>query len=157
MAARHGLAPGSLVSDCAPVNGLVEALFEDKVDVHTMHDPTRGGLTAVLNEMAFRSGLALRIHESDVSINPAASTVFELLGLDFLSMASEGRILLALPSSHAERAIRCLRSHPLGRDASVIGEVLGPHQDRAPVTIKNAYGVERVLDLLSGSDLPRIC
>lgn len=152
MAARHGLESGSLASDATPVNGLVEALFAEGVEVRSLHDPTRGGLKSVTNEVAERAGVRLVIDEQAVPIRPEAAAVCELLGLDPLGLASEGRFLAWVPADNAERTVAIL-----GPGASVIGRVEAAVAGKAPVVLATRTGGLRPLDLLSGTDLPRIC
>jgi hydrogenase expression/formation protein HypE len=157
MAVRHGLEVGELRSDCAPVNGLVEALFEAGVDVHTMHDPTRGGVLTVCNEVAERSGKRIVVQETAVPIRPQVRAVCEVLGLEVLGLACEGRVLTWVPGDQAETALAALRAHPAGRDAAIFARVEHRNPGDIPVILETEVGSLRPLDMLSGSDLPRIC
>lgn len=156
MACRHGLT-GSISSDVAPVWPLVERLLASGVGVHAMHDPTRGGVATVCWEVAERTGLRVSIEEALVPVRPSTEAVCELLGLDPLYMACEGRLLAWVERRCVEDALDALRSHPLGREAKVIGTMQRRPPGGARVVLRTLCGSERPLDLLSGLDLPRIC
>jgi len=156
VACRHGLAGGGLESDCAPLNGLVEHLLGSGVEVHAMHDPTRGGVATTCNEVAERCNARLVLEATAIPVQPAVTAVCELLGLDPLYLACEGRLLAWVAADHAPRALQVLREHPLGREAACIGRVETAAAGGS-VVLRTAYGVERPLDLLSGSEVPRIC
>ncbi len=157
MACRHGLEGEGLRSDCAPLNGLTEALFAAGIGVRVMHDPTRGGVVTTCHEVAQRTGLRIVLREPDVPVRPQVRAVCELLGLDPLAVPCEGRALVWVAEGDAERALAVLRARADGRDAARIGHVAAGGDERAPVGLVNALGVERPLDLLSGAGLPRIC
>lgn len=157
MAVRHQLESETLQSDAAPVNGLVENLYAAGIEVHALHDPTRGGLKAVANEVAGRSGRRQVLTERLIPVRPEASAVCELLGLDPFGLACEGRFLAWVAQDDADRAVAALRKHPQGRDAAVIGRVEEETPGAAPVILETHSGATRPLDLLSGTDLPRIC
>jgi hydrogenase expression/formation protein HypE len=157
VACRHDLAGSALRSDCAPVASLVRALLASGADVHAMHDPTRGGVATTCNETAARARKRIVLDESAIPVPPPVRSVGELLGLDPLYLASEGRILAWVAGGDAERALDALRRHPLGRGAAAIGRVHEPAPGCAPVSIRTPFGVERPLDHLAGSDVPRIC
>jgi hydrogenase expression/formation protein HypE len=157
MACRHGLGSDSLRSDCAPLSALVEALLAAGIDVHSLHDPTRGGLVSVCNEVAQRGQMRLVLREADIPISGQARAVCEVLGLEPLSLACEGRFLAWLPAEQSEAALAALHAHPNGREAAVIGRVEPRQADQVPVVMETLVGGTRPLDLLSGSDLPRIC
>ena len=153
---REGLAFESpVVSDCAPVHLLAEGLWDAGIDLHCLRDPTRGGLGAVLNEIALDSGLALEVRERDIPVAAGVAAACELLGLDPLYVACEGRLVAWLPEAQAGAALAALRGLPGGEGAAVIGRVLpaGP----VPVVLRTVLGTERVLDLPTGEQLPRIC
>jgi hydrogenase expression/formation protein HypE len=122
-----------------------------------MHDPTRGGLLAVFHEVAQRSGLRMNLDESDIPIRPQARAVCDLLGLEPLSLACEGRVVLWVPAASAAQAVAALREHPLGRDAAQLGRACPGEAGKPPVVLNTSVGGERPMDLLSGADLPRIC
>ncbi len=159
MACRHGMSGPGLRSDCAPLASLAEALHASGVEVRAMHDPTRGGVAVTTNEVAGRAGVRIVLEEQALPIRAEVSAVCEMLGLDPLYVASEGRILAWIPGDQAERALAALRGHPLGRDAARIGEVVEPGRGSvsAPVVLRTRVGSDRPIDLLSGMDLPRIC
>jgi hydrogenase expression/formation protein HypE len=157
MGCRHQLGGEGLVSDCAPLSPLVDALLEAGVDVHAMHDPTRGGVATVCNEVAARAGVRIVLEESAVPVRGQVRGVCEVLGLDPLYVACEGRVLVWAPAADAERCVAALRGHPLGAGAAIIGRVAPADAGAAPVAVRTAYGTERPLDVLSGSELPRIC
>ena len=157
MACRHDLSGEGLRSDCAPLNGLTEALFSAGIDVRAMHDPTRGGIVTTCHEVAQRTGLRIVLQEPAIPVRPQVEAVCEVLGLDPLAMPCEGRALIWVPESDVERALAVLRARPEGCAAARIGHVAVGGTERAPVVLANALGVERPLDLLSGTGLPRIC
>jgi hydrogenase expression/formation protein HypE len=157
MACRHGVEGPHLRSDCRPVNGLVETALESGARVRSMHDPTRGGLATLCNEVAARAGARIVLDEAAVPIRAAAAAVCELLGLDPLYLACEGRVVFCVDAADAARLVRALRAHELGRDAAVIGRVEAARAGQAPVVLETSIGGQRPLDLLSGADLPRIC
>jgi hydrogenase expression/formation protein HypE len=146
----------SLTSDVAPVNGLVEALFQAGVVPHAMRDPTRGGLAGTLNEIAGNAGVAVEIREDAVPVRPETATACELLGLDPLYVANEGKVAAFVASEDADTALRAWRAHPLGAASAGIGTVLenGPP---GRVTAVTPVGGRRMLDVMSGDPLPRIC
>jgi hydrogenase expression/formation protein HypE len=156
LSVREGLAFDAPVeSDCAPIHHLAEALWDAGIDVHCLRDPTRGGLGAVLNEIALDSGLTVEVRERDIPIASVVAAACELLGLDPLHVACEGRLVAFVPGSQAEAAVNALRRLPGGEGATLIGRVLesGP----VPVTLRTRLGTDRILDLPSGELLPRIC
>ncbi len=156
LAARHGLA-GELRSDVAPLWPLVAALLDAGVEVHALHDPTRGGVATVCYEVAERTGLRIELEEGAVTVRPAVRAVMDLLGLDPLYVACEGRLLAFVSPQDAARAVEALRSHPQGRDAAIIGVVQARQAGHAPLVLRTRFGPLRPLDLLSGAELPRIC
>ncbi len=162
---RHGIAVLSVregltfdtqvASDCAPVATLVGALLEAGIEVHCLRDPTRGGLATALAEIAADAGVAIEVEEAAVPISDGVAGACELLGLDPLYVACEGRLVAFVPAAEAERALAILRRYPLGADAVHIGRVRsGP---AGMVTLRTRFGAGRLLDLLSGEQLPRIC
>jgi hydrogenase expression/formation protein HypE len=157
MACRHSLASATLRSDCAPVAGLSEALLASGVEVRSLHDPTRGGVIAVCHETAERSGRRLVLDEAAVPVRPEVQAVCGLLGLDPLGLPCEGRFLAWVAGGDADRALAALRAHPQGREAAVIGRVEARAAGQVPVVLATRVGGSRPLDLLSGSELPRIC
>ena len=156
MASREGLAFESEVqSDCAPLVDPVFAMLDAGVEVHCLRDLTRGGLATVLVEIAAGAGLNVRIEEDAVPVTPAVRGACELLGLDPLYTANEGRFVVFVAPGAAEQAVQALRSCPASAGAARVGEVLaGP---AGTATLGGRFGADRILDMLSGEQLPRIC
>lgn len=157
MACRHSLLGDTLRSDCAPVHELVETLFSAGVEVHAMHDPTRGGALGVCHEVATRTGLRLVLDEASLPFRPEVRAVSEVLGLEPLGLACEGRFLAWVAARDVERALAALRDHAQGRDACLVGRVEARGGGDAGLVLRTLVGSVRPLDLLSGTDLPRIC
>jgi len=155
---REGLQFDSpLQSDCAPLNGLVSALLDQLPPgaVHCLRDPTRGGLATALNELAGGSGVGIEIEETALPVREAVRAACELLGLDPLYVANEGKLIAIVAPQFAERALEILRGHEYGRQAAIIGQVTDEHTGR--VVQRTALGARRILDMLVGEQLPRIC
>ena len=157
MATRHGLDTGELQSDCASLTGLIESIFEAGIDVHSMHDPTRGGVLTVCNEVADRSGKRIILTETAIPVRPQVRAVCEVLGLEILGLACEGRVLAWVPGDQAERALEAFQAHPHGREAAIFARVETAKEGDIPVVMETEVGSTRPLDMLSGTDLPRIC
>jgi len=157
MAARHRLDAGALQSDCAPLNGLIESVFAAGIDIHSMHDPTRGGVLTVCNEVAERSGKRLILSETEIPVRPQVRAVCEVLGLEVLGLACEGRVLAWVPGEQAEAALEAFRNHPQGAEAAIFARVEDTAEGAVPVVMETEVGSTRPLDMLSGTDLPRIC
>jgi len=156
MSCREGIRFGSeIVSDCAPLHDLVACLLDAAPNVHCLRDPTRGGLAAALNEIAVQSGVCIEIDEANVPVSEDVRTACELLGIDPLHVANEGKMLAIVPESEAEDAIAAMRSHPLGTNASLIGKVQPSPAGR--VHMRTSIGSLRILDIPTGDLLPRIC
>ena len=139
------------------MNGLIDSIFEAGIDVHSMHDPTRGGVLTVCNEVAERSGKRIILTETKFPVRPQVRAVCEVLGLDLLGLACEGRVLAWVPGDQADRALEAFRSHPQGRSAAIFARVEGSTEGEIPVVMETEVGSTRPLDMLSGTDLPRIC
>jgi len=157
MSRRHNLAfETEIVSDSAPLHGLVAAMVAaGGKDLHAMRDPTRGGLAATLNEIAQQAGVGIRLEEEAIPIVPAVIAACELLGLDPLYVANEGKLVAFVAPQAAAAVLAAMRAHPLGRDAALIGQtVADAHRF---VQMKTAFGGERIVDWLAGEQLPRIC
>ncbi len=153
---REGLTFGSaLRSDCAPLNGMVAALRAVVPDVHVLRDPTRGGLAAVLNELAAQSGVCIEVEETAIPVRGDVRVACELLGLDPLHVANEGKMVIILPAVDADAALATLRAHPRGAEAAIIGRVTAAPAGR--VHLRTALGAVRILDVPAGDLLPRIC
>lgn len=157
MAAREGLEFESAIeSDCAPVAAPALQLLTEGIRVHCMRDLTRGGLASALVEIAETSGLAIRIEEKAIPVQENVRAACELLGFDPLYVANEGRFVAFVSSEDTERALAILRAFPLTADACQIGTVAEPDHI-APVTLRSRIGANRIVDMLSGEQLPRIC
>ncbi len=153
---REGLAFGGDVrSDTAPLHGLVADVLGAYPGVHAMRDPTRGGLAAALVEIASRRKLGMEVDERAVPVRDGVRGACEMLGLDPLLVANEGKLVAFVPEEGAERALAAMRAHPLGRDAARIGRVTADHPGL--VLLRTPIGGERILDLPFGESLPRIC
>ncbi len=156
MAVREGLEfEGSIESDSAPLHDMVLDLLRSGIEVHCLRDLTRGGLASALNEIAEAAGVHIAVEERSIPVREDVHGACEILGLDPLHVACEGRFVAFLPAPDAGRALEILRRHPDGRDAAVIGRVDGPSS--VLVTLKSAIGASRILDMPSGEQLPRIC
>lgn len=155
MAVREGLEfETTIESDCAPLVEPVLALLEAGVEVHCLRDLTRGGLASALNEIAKTSGLGIHLEESEAPVREDVRGACELLGLDPMYVANEGRFAAFVAARDAERALEILRKHGNDAEPAVIGEVV----EGAPrVTMRNRIGANRILDMLTGEQLPRIC
>jgi hydrogenase expression/formation protein HypE len=156
MSAREGLEFESAIeSDSAPVADLVLELISAGIEIHCLRDLTRGGLTSALTEIAGSAGVSMLIEEKSVPVREDVRAACEILGLDPLQVACEGRFAAFVAAQDAERALTILRAHPDGFGACRIGEVTAP--GAAPVLLRTTLGSRRVLDLPSGEQLPRIC
>lgn len=153
---REGLTfETELVSDSAPLNGLVAALLEVAPHTHCLRDATRGGLAAALNELAETSQVGIEIEEAAVPVRPAVAAACELLGFDPLTVANEGKLVAFVPAEEAKAALATLRAHPLGQEAARIGAITEEHLGM--VLAKTPIGGGRVVDMPLGELLPRIC
>jgi len=158
MTQREGLAFDTpLQSDCAPLNGLVAALLAAAPSgaVRCLRDPTRGGLATTLNELAARSDVGIEIDEGAVPVREAVRGACELLGLDPLYVANEGKVVAIVAPEAAPAALEALRAHQFGGEAAIMGRVTAEHPRR--VVLRTALGVRRIVDMLVGEQLPRIC
>jgi hydrogenase expression/formation protein HypE len=156
MAEREGLSfETQIESDCAPLAGPVMKLIEQGVEIHCLRDLTRGGLATSLVEIAQSSGMSIEIEESAIPVREDVRGVCELLGFDPLYVANEGRFVAFVPVAQADRALEIMRSVPVVNNARIIGEVI--QADSALVILKSRIGTERIIDMLSGEQLPRIC
>ncbi|HEX5393203.1 MAG TPA: hydrogenase expression/formation protein HypE [Rhodocyclaceae bacterium] len=144
-----------IVSDTAALHELIAALLDAVPTVRTLRDATRGGLSATLNEIAQQSGVGIQIIESAVPVRPTVAAACELLGLDPLHVANEGKLVVVCPADRAEAALAALRAHPLGHESAIIGTVLA--DDHRFVQMQTRFGGRRIVDWLSGEQLPRIC
>jgi hydrogenase expression/formation protein HypE len=156
MAAREGLEfETTLESDTAPLASLVLALIDAGVDIHCLRDLTRGGLASALNEIAEAAGASIEIDERCVPIRDDVRGACELLGFDPLYVANEGRLVAFVPERDAERAVAILRTCAHGESSAVVGRVKGAGDPS--VVVRSPFNTQRILDMLSGEQLPRIC
>ncbi|MBV9080894.1 MAG: hydrogenase expression/formation protein HypE, partial [Elusimicrobia bacterium] len=157
MAVREGLEFESRIeSDTAPLAASVQALIDGGVEVHCLRDLTRGGLASGLNEIASVARVQIRVDEAAVPVRPDVAAACEILGLDPLHVANEGRFVAFVPAKDAGRAVELLAATgPAGTAPRIIGSVLA--HPEAVVTLRGSFGAERVLDMMSGEQLPRIC
>jgi len=156
MLARGDLAlEAELKSDTAPVTELVEALFSAAPSTRWLRDPTRGGVGTVCNELAHDTGLAVVLDESALPIDPAVAGACDLLGIDPLYVANEGKLLAVVAAKEADAAVEALRRHPLGANAVLIGDIHAEPQ--GIVVLRTSFGGTRIVDMLVGDPLPRIC
>lgn len=162
---RHGIAimtaredldvETDIVSDSAPLHDLVKELLATKETIHSMRDITRGGLASVLNELACSSKVGIEIDENAIPIDPQVQAVCELLGLDPLYVACEGRFVALAPEEAVSKLLSALKCNTEGKGAKVIGKVVATHPER--VVLRSSIGGNRILDKLTGEQLPRIC
>ncbi|MCX6133849.1 MAG: hydrogenase expression/formation protein HypE [Ignavibacteriales bacterium] len=156
MSVREGLEFGTnLQSDTAALNHLVKAMLECSREIHVLRDPTRGGVASSLNEIAESSNVGIKIDEEKIPISEQVRGACEILGLDPLYVANEGKLLAFVSREAAESVLSAMRNHPLGKDSAIIGEVVNEHN--GTVIMKTTIGGSRVVDMLSGEQLPRIC
>ena len=156
MSVREGLEfESEIASDTAALNGLVQAILEASPDVHVLRDPTRGGVTSSVTEIAQSAHVGVELQEAAIPISEEVKGACEILGLDPLYVANEGKLIAVVPAAQAESALAAMRAHSLGKEAAVIGEVVSAHPGF--VTLKTRVGGMRVVDMLSGEQLPRIC
>jgi hydrogenase expression/formation protein HypE len=153
---RQGLSfESDIRSDSAPLNHMVADMLATGCDVHVLRDPTRGGVGTTLNEIAAASRAGIRIHEANLPVRPAVAGICDLLGFDPLYVANEGKLLAFIPAQQADAVLAVMRRSPYGREACVIGEVVDDHPGR--VYMRTRIGGERIVDMLTGEQLPRIC
>lgn len=156
MSVREGLEfETEIASDTAALNGLVSDLLGACNDVHVLRDPTRGGVTSAVTEIAQSAGVGIALNETSIPISEEVKGACEILGLDPLYVANEGKLIAIVASEEAGAALAALQNHPLGKEAAIIGEVTTEHPGF--VVMKTRVGGTRVVDMLSGEQLPRIC
>jgi hydrogenase expression/formation protein HypE len=156
MAARENLRFQIPVqSDCAPLNALVESIMEYVEYIHCLRDPTRGGLATTLNELAGQSGTGMVIYEEALPVKDAVRSACDMLGLDPVYVANEGKMVVIAAPEKAELILEAMKSHKYGRESAIIGEVTAKNPGR--VIMKTLLGTSRIIDMLSGELLPRIC
>jgi hydrogenase expression/formation protein HypE len=156
MSVREGLEfETEIRSDCAALNGLTAAMLRTRGDIRVMRDPTRGGIASALNEIAETAHVGIRIDETKIRVPEEVRGACEILGFDPLYVANEGKLIAIVAEKDAERILQSMRSHPLGVEADIIGEIVADHPKT--VVMKTQVGGTRVVDMLSGEQLPRIC
>lgn len=144
-----------IVSDTAALHGLIAAMLATQADIRCLRDPTRGGLAATLNEIATQSSVGMLLQEKAIPVKPVVAAACELLGLDPLNVANEGKLIAICASADAQALLTAMRAHPLGVDAAQIGDVIA--DDHHFVQLTTAFGGRRIVDWLAGDQLPRIC
>jgi hydrogenase expression/formation protein HypE len=153
---REGLSfTTRLESDCAPLNNLVAEMLNVSADIHCLRDPTRGGLATTLNELANQSTVSIGIEEENVPVHEAVLAACEMLGLDPLYIANEGKLVAIVPAEDADKILKAMRRNRYGKEASLIGVVSANNPGR--VVMKTRIGSSRIVDMLVGDPLPRIC
>ncbi len=156
MSVREGLEFSTQIkSDTAPLNGLVEVMLESCPDIHVLRDPTRGGVASASNEIAKAARVGIVLEETAIPIPDEVRGACEILGFDPLYVANEGKLIAFVPPADAERVLVAMRNHPAGKSSVIIGNVVADHP--GTVVMKTAIGGSRVVDMLSGEQLPRIC
>jgi hydrogenase expression/formation protein HypE len=163
---RHGIAimttrenldiESTILSDCAPLNHVVQKLIDSNIEIHCLRDLTRGGLGSSVNEIASQSHYEIEIEEKSINVLEEVRGVCEILGFDPVYAANEGRFIAFVKNEDAEKTLNVLRDEEDGKYASIIGVVKGRNKNGL-VTLKNSMGSNRILDMLSGEQLPRIC
>jgi hydrogenase expression/formation protein HypE len=156
MVARGELAlEAEIRSDTAPLNGLANALFALGPALRWLRDPTRGGLATTLNELAQATGLAVRLDESALPVRPEVAAACEILGIDPLYAANEGKLIAVVAPERADEALRLLRAHQIGAEAAIVGAVAP--EPAGMVALDTSFGGSRIVGMLVGDPLPRIC
>lgn len=144
-----------IVSDSAALHGLVADMVKAVPQIHCLRDPTRGGLATTLNEITQQSRVGMKLYEDDIPVRKEVAAACELLGLDALYVANEGKLIAICPPEHSDRLLEVMRNHELGSHAAKIGEVV--EDDLGFVTMETGFGGSRIVDWLAGEQLPRIC
>ena len=157
MTSREGLSFQSRIkSDCAALNGMIGSILDEvPLAIHAMRDPTRGGVAATLNELAVSSSVGIEINETTILVKPDVRGACELLGIDPLHVANEGKLVMAVAADKVQTVLDVMRTFDLGRDAVIIGSVVDDHPGM--VVMRTVYGSRRIIDLPLGEQLPRIC
>jgi hydrogenase expression/formation protein HypE len=156
MSERHGLTfPQSVISDCAPLNGLVERMLTAVPQIAVLRDPTRGGLATTLNEIALQSQVGIMIDESSIPVSPAVQAACDILGFDPLYLANEGKLIVFVDPQFTKQVLEVMQQHVYGCEARVIGKVV--KEPCGQVGLRTKIGGVRLLDMLVGDQLPRIC
>jgi hydrogenase expression/formation protein HypE len=153
---REGLSfETSITSDTAPLNHMVNEMFSAGKEIHVLRDPTRGGVGTALNEIAEKSEMGIKIYEERIPLKKEVTATCELLGFDPLYLANEGKLLAFVSASDTDAVLSAIRKNSFGKDAAVIGEVVADHAGR--VVMETRIGGSRIVDMLAGEQLPRIC
>jgi hydrogenase expression/formation protein HypE len=156
MSVREGIEFETVLeSDCAPLTDLVSVMLKECPQIRSMRDPTRGGLSSVLNELAEASGVGIKLEESAIPMRQEVRAACDMLGLDPLYVANEGKLIAVVPEESASRVLAAMRHHPLGKNAANIGRIVDDHNGM--VVLHTLVGGERVVTMLAGEQLPRIC
>jgi hydrogenase expression/formation protein HypE len=156
MARREGLEIDlDLKTDSAPLNHMIKEILDKTPDIHVMRDPTRGGIATTLNEISRQSQVGIKLTEKDIPVSPQVNAVCEILGLDPFYIANEGKVLVFSPADYAEDVLTVMRANKYGQMACIIGEVEGEHKGK--VYLDTVIGGQRMMDMLAGEQLPRIC
>jgi len=142
-------------SDAAPLNALIANVLAAAPDTRCFRDPTRGGLSSTLNELASASAVSITIDETAVPVRPQVRGASEMLGYDVFQVANEGKMAAVVPAEQAEAALAAMKASPYGEDAAIIGEVA--EGSKGKVYVHTAFGATRIMDMLVGEQLPRIC
>lgn len=144
-----------LESDCAPLNDLIGTVLSDSQGIRMMRDPTRGGIASILNETASGQAFGIELWEEKIPIKEEVASICEMLGFDPLYLANEGKVVLVAKQEEAEKLLSILRSHPLGKESQIVGKVVP--EPKGKVYLRTRIGTRRVVDMLTGEQLPRIC
>lgn len=159
MSQREGLSfSAPIESDAAPLNHLIGAVLEAAPNTRCFRDPTRGGIASTLNEFAEQSGVDIVVREDDVPVKDVVRGACDMLGYDVFQVANEGKMVCVVPADQADAALAAMKTSPYGKDAAIIGEIQEARADRGPkVYLETGFGTKRILDMLVGEQLPRIC
>jgi len=156
LSVREGLKfETELQSDTRALNGLVDTMLAASPDIHVLRDPTRGGVASACNEIAHQANVGITLRQDDIPLADEVRGACEMLGLDPLYVANEGKLIAFVPPEHAERVLTAMRNHPCGTEAAIIGEVVNDHP--GIVTMQTTIGGTRIVDMMAGEQLPRIC
>lgn len=156
LSTREGLKFDSdIKTDSAPLNRMVQSLIRSGCDIHVLRDPTRGGLGTTLNEIASQSRVGMQINEPSLPVRGAVQGICELLGFDPLYIANEGKLIAIVPEEDAQKVLEIIQQDEFGKDAVIIGEVI--KENPGKVFLQTAIGGTRIIDMLTGDQLPRIC
>lgn len=159
MSQREGLSfSAPIESDAAPLNHLIGAVLEAAPNTRCFRDPTRGGIASTLNEFAEQSSVDIVVREDDVPVKDVVRGACDMLGYDVFQVANEGKMVCVVPADQADAALAAMKTSPYGKDAAIIGEIQEARADRGPkVYLETGFGTKRILDMLVGEQLPRIC